>query len=272
MDLDLQQLCKNLCTSLCAEVEVVPRIDHRISISTPFTFSDGDHLLLLAEPLPTGGIRITDCGHTLMHLSYSMNVDDINKPGNRNDLFRQILASQGVSNDDGELFIDVPADEAGKAVFKMGQALGQIHDLRFLSRIRVASTFYDDLERVLLDVAPSAKLHKDYVMEDQPDASVYPIDYRLDFPNQDRPLFLFGIPSNEKAKLATLIIQHWLAERIRFTSFLVFQDQAKISRLDVARLTNVGDESISSLSAIADMKRKLERLYGQAAASPEQLK
>jgi hypothetical protein len=44
--------------------------------------------------------------------------------------------------------------------------------------------------------------------------------------------------------------------------FLVFQDQAKISRLDVARLTNVGDESISSLSAIADMKRKLERLYG----------
>ena len=47
--------------------------------------------------------------------------------------------------------------------------------------------------------------------------------------------------------------------------FLVFQDQAKISRLDVARLTNVGDESISSLSAIADMKRKLERLYGQVA-------
>lgn len=47
--------------------------------------------------------------------------------------------------------------------------------------------------------------------------------------------------------------------------FLVFQDQAKISRLDVARLTNVGDESISSLSAIADMKRKLERLDGQAA-------
>lgn len=62
-----------------------------------------------------------------------------------------------------------------------------------------------------------------------------------------------------------MIIQHWLAEHIHFTSFLVFQDQAKISRLDVARLTNVGDESISSLSAIADMKRKLERLYGQAA-------
>lgn len=49
MDLDLQQLRKNLCTSLCAEVKVVPRSDHRISISTPFTFSDGDHLVLLAE-------------------------------------------------------------------------------------------------------------------------------------------------------------------------------------------------------------------------------
>ena len=267
MELDLEQLKENLCRSLCAEVSVFPRSDNRISISTPFSFSDGDSFLLMAEPLPAGGIRITDCGNTLMHLSYSMNVDEILKPGNRNDIFRRIMAEYSLTNDDGELFIDAPADEAGKAVFKFGQALTQIHDIGFLSRSRIVSTFYEDLGRVVHEVAPQAHIAKDYLVEGKANAEDYPIDYRLDFPGNGRPLFLFGIPSNEKAKLATVIIQHWLAEEIRFTSFLVFQDQSKISRSDVARLTNVGDESISSLGAVADMRRKLDRLYNNDAFS-----
>jgi hypothetical protein len=261
MELDLERLKTNLCRSLCAEVSLFTRSDNRISISTPFSFSDGDSFLLMAEPLPTGGIRITDCGNTLMHLSYSMNVDEILKPGNRNDLFRRVIAEYSLTNDEGELYIDSPADEAGKAVFKFGQALSQIHDIGFLSRSRISSTFYEDLGRVVHEVAPQALIKRDYVVESKSNAEDYPIDYRLDFPGSGRPLFLFGIPSNEKAKLATVIIQHWLAEEIRFTSFLVFQDQSKISRSDVARLTNVGDESISSLGAVSDMRRKLERLY-----------
>jgi hypothetical protein len=90
----------------------------------------------------------------------------------------------------------------------------------------------------------------------------------LDFPQGGLPLFLFGIPSNEKAKLATLVIQHWRTEGLQFTSFIVFQDQLRIGRPDVARLTNVGDESISSLCAIADMRRKFERLYRSGEALP----
>ena len=261
MQLNLEKLKTDLCTSLCAEISLFQRSDNRISISTPFSFSDGDSFLLMAEPLPTGGIRVTDCGNTLMHLSYSMNVDEILKPGNRNELFQKIITDYSLTNNEGELFIDAPADEAGKAVFKIGQALSQIHDISFLSRSKVASTFYEDLDRVVREVAPQADIRKYYLVEDKSNAEDYPIDYRLDFPGSARPLFLFGIPSNEKAKLATVIIQHWLAEEIRFTSFLVFQDQSKIGRSDVARLTNVGDESISSLGAIADMRRKLERLY-----------
>ena len=261
MELDLEKLKTNLCKSLCAEVSLFPRSDNRVSISTPFSFSDGDSFLLMAEPLPAGGIRVTDCGNTLMHLSYSMNVDEILKPGNRNDIFRRIIAEYSLTNDEGELFIDAPADEAGKAVFKFGQALSQIHDIGFLSRSRVVSTFYEDLGRIVHEVAPQARIAKDYLLENKSNAEDYLIDYRLDFPGNDRPLFLFGISSNEKAKLATVIIQHWLAVEVRFTSFLVFQDQSKIGRSDVARLTNVGDESISSLGAVADMRRKFERLY-----------
>jgi hypothetical protein len=75
------------------------------------------------------------------------------------------------------------------------------------------------------------------------------------------------LPSNKKAKLATLIIQHWCSQGLPFTSFVVFQDLTKFGPADVARLNNVNDASISSLDAISEFRRKLERLYGSPDAS-----
>ena len=268
MELDLTKLKETLCTSLCKEVNLYPRQDNRIIVDTPFRFPDGDSLLILAEPISTGGLRLSDCGHTLMHLSYSMDVDDIAKPGNGNELFQRIINENGLSFESGQIFVDVCADDIGRAVFRLGQALSQIFDLSFLSRNRVSLTFYEDLDRAIHLVSPDVRIQKNYIVENRDSAEDYPIDYRLDFPRGGLPLFLFGIPSNEKAKLATLVIQYWRAEGLQFTSFIVFQDQLRISRSDVARLTNVGDESISSLGAIADMRRKFKRLYRTREALP----
>jgi hypothetical protein len=50
---------------------------------------------------------------------------------------------------------------------------------------------------------------------------------------------------------------------------LVYQDLAKISRPDEIRLLNVGDDFISSLGAVNEMRRKLEKRYGKEALSLE---
>jgi hypothetical protein len=268
MEFNIKYLENVLCTSLCGEVSLHLRKDGRISISTPFRFPDGDALLMIAEPTPTGGVRLSDFGHTLMHLSYSMDVDDLMKPGNRNDLFNKILADHGVGFKRGAIYVETVVTEIGQAVFNLSQALSQVFDISFLSRTRVSYTFYEDLEKAIFDLAPRASIHKDYIVEDRKNAADYPIDYRIDFPGATEPLFLFGVPTNEKAKLATLIIQHWHSEEIAFVSFVVYQDQTKISRPDVARLSNVGDQSIASLDAISDMKRKLEHTYRLGSASP----
>jgi hypothetical protein len=268
MELNIKYLENALCASLCGEVSLHLRKDGRISISTPFRFPDGDALLMIAEPTTTGGVRLSDFGHTLMHLSYSMDVDDLMKPGNRNDLFNKILIDHGVRFKHGAIYIETVVTEIGKAVFSLSQALSQVFDISFLSRTRVSSTFYEDLEKAIYDLAPMASIHKDYIVEDRKNSADYPIDYRIDFPGATEPLFLFGVPTNEKAKLATLIIQHWHSEDIAFVSFVVYQDQTRISRPDVARLSNVGDQSIASLDAISDMKRKLEHTYKLGSASP----
>ena len=269
MSLDLSKLQEAMCKSLCAEVELHLRSDGRIAIYTPFRFADGDSLLMMAEPLSAGGIRLTDCGNTMMHLSYHMTIDSILKPGNRSDLLHEIIRDHDLEFEDGEIFVDTPADDAGRALFRLGQALSQVHDISFLSRSRVVSTFYEDLDAVLHRIAPAAQITPKYIVEGYDDADRYTIDYRLDFQGSDCPLFLFGIPSDDKARLATIIIQHWLSLGIIFTSFLVYQDLSKISRPDEERLLNVGDDFIASLGAVQDMKRKLEKRYGKDALSLE---
>jgi hypothetical protein len=56
-----------------------------------------------------------------------------------------------------------------------------------LSRSRIVSTFYEDLGRVVHEVAPQAHIAKDYLVEGKTNAEDYPIDYRLDFPGNGRP-------------------------------------------------------------------------------------
>jgi hypothetical protein len=257
--LDIQKLRETLCDSLCAEVGVEQRHDGRLFISTPFTFEDGDTFVIIGEMLPGGGVRLTDCGHTLMHLSYSMDINILTAEGNRGELFERILADTDVKYDDGQLYFDTPLESMGLALFRLGQAITRVYDISFTNRSRVASTFYEDLKRELLNIVPGSKVQKDYVVPEQKNAENYKIDFRIESREPTVPVFLFGIPNPEKAKLTTIILEHWLRQRVAFDSLLVFADQGKIGRDDLARLSNVGGEMIASLDATEDMKRKLER-------------
>lgn len=63
--------------------------------------------------------------------------------------------------------------------------------------------------------------------------------------------------------LANLIIQTADEEQVQreldFDSILAFSDQTEIPRLDLARLSDVGGDMVSSLESSADLRRKLER-------------
>lgn len=131
------------------EVSLRLRKDGRITVSTPFRFPDGDALLMIAEPTATGGVRLSDFGHTLMHLSYSMDVDDIMNPGNRNELFSKILLDHGVAFKNGAFYTEVAVKEIGKAVFSLGQAL-----------IQVKEQALDELQQIEANIPQSIKNFK----------------------------------------------------------------------------------------------------------------
>ena len=118
------------------------------------------------------------------------------------------------------------------------------------------STFYDDLAELLKSLIPEDRIRADYLPEELPNPEAYRVDYRIEG-RFDTPLFLYGVPNRDKARLTTIMLPHFHRHDLQFESMLVFEDQSEIPRLDLARLSDVGGDMISSLESSGDLGRKL---------------
>ena len=255
MALDAQALQRLLCERLCADVQVVTRPDGALMLRTHFEFPDGDRFPIHLSETGVGGVRLSDRGHTLMHISYDHDVD-VFLDGTRGQMLERIVGEAGVDRDGGAFCLDTSLEGLPGAIFRFGQALTRIHDLTFLSRSRVKSTFYDDLAELLKSLIDEDKVQADYLPQELPNPEAYRVDYRIEG-KFDVPLFLYGVPNRDKARLTTIMLSHFHRHGLRFESMLVFEDQSEIPRLDLARLSDVGGEMISSLESSADLSRKL---------------
>ena len=256
MTLDTNALRTLLCERLCEEVRVEARPDGALMVRTHFAFPDGDRYPFHLSEAASGGLRLSDRGHTLMHISYDHDVDAF-MDGTRGMILERIMGETGLrwDGDRGALCLDTPAERLPEAVFTFGQALTRVYDLTQLSRTNVGSTFYDDLADILFGFVDEAIVERDY-LPDVPNAEAYPVDYRIEG-KSGVPLFLYGVPNRDKARLTTIMLSHFHRHALNFESILVFQNQAEIPRMDLGRLSDVGGDMISSLESHEDFNRKL---------------
>ena len=245
-----------LCERLCQDVGIERRPDGALMLRTQFRFPDGDGFPIHLSEAPSGGLRLSDRGHTLMHISYDHDVDAF-MDGTRGVLLERIVAESGIQRQGGEFCLDTPADKLPEALFRLGQALTSIYNLTFLSRSNVGSTFYDDLADLLGNLVDESKMQRDYKPE-VPNGSVYPVDYRIEG-REGLPLFLYGVPNRDKARLTTIMLSHFHRHELLFESIIVFENQREIPVADLVRLSDVGGETVSSLDASDDFNRKLRR-------------
>ena len=255
----LEQLSREkLCELFCANVSLRKR-EGFLMLETPFAYPYGDGYPLYLSELPGGGVRVSDGGHTLMHLSYE---NDVAKffDGARGALLEQIVKESDVrhSAENGWFYVDSTVNDLPQSAFRLGQALTRVCDLTFLNRSRVASTFYDDLKEALFLIVPEEEVEMNYEIATAENAGDYPVDFKMTA-KSGANLFLFGLPNRDKVRLTTIFLSHYLRHRVEFDSLLVFEDQQEIPRGDLARLSNVGGEMIASLNAEDDLRRKVER-------------
>ena len=254
MNIKIEELQSTLCKALCTDITLVPKREDLLLIENPFYFPDGDPYQIYVRELPAGSLRLSDMGHTMMHLSYENDIDKF-REGTRGEIFDKILAEMGINEQNGQFYIDCNPEDLANTIFIFGQALTKVYDLTFLNRVRVQATFYEDLKEELYRHIPAEKIYPDYIFEGIENAIDYPVDYYIE--GKYAPLYLFGIPGRDKARLTTIVLERLLRTNTNFESILIFADQPSIPRADLSRLSNAGGEMIASLDAKDDLQRKL---------------
>lgn len=137
MTLNVEALEKLLCEMLCQEVAVERRPDNALMIRTQFEFPDGDRYPIHLSETKSGELRLSDRGHTLMHMSYEHDVDSF-LDGPRGMLLKRIMSESGLQWDGGAFCLDTSPEGIADAIFRFGQALTRIYDLTLLSRSDIA--------------------------------------------------------------------------------------------------------------------------------------
>jgi hypothetical protein len=247
--LELQNL---LCEQWCANI-VIEQDSAGIRLSLPLTESDGDAVTIwINERL--GGWHLRDCGTTFMRLSYEMDIDLLGE-GQRAKVLERILGQHQLRSENGELVCEVEEHELGAALLRFGQAALRIGDIKLWSRVRVANTFYEDLKSRLINLVGGDRLRIDYEVPDVPDSGNYLVDFAIT--DAPRPLYIFGVPTSDKAKLTNIILLHLQQANHIFDSLIVPSDIDSISKPDLRRLMNAANDFVDSSSSVDVMERKI---------------
>ncbi len=220
----------------------------RFRVFTPFLFDDGDHLCIVLRRCANAWV-LTDEGHTFMHLTYEIDERALQE-GTRNRIIGSALAAFGVDDAQGELRLAVPDERFGDALFAFVQALLKVTDVRFLSRERVKSAFWEDFVSLMTRTVPEDRRAFNYHDPVHDPEGKYPADCRIN--QMPRPLLVYAIPNDDKCRDATITLLQFERWNVPHQSLAIFEEQESINRKVLARFSDVCEKQFSSLGANRD--------------------
>jgi hypothetical protein len=225
------------------QVRIEPEGIDRFRVFTPFQFPDGDSLAIVLRHLGDQWI-LSDEGHTLMHLSYSIDETDLVR-GGRARIIEDAITAFSLQDVDGQLALPVPDEKFGEALFDYVQALLKITDVTYLTRERVQTTFMEDLRQLIVSRLPGDRATFRWHEPQLDPEAKYEVDVRI--AGRTRPLFVFGLANDDKVRDATITLQQLESWQVRGASLGIFEDQQDITRKVLARFSDHVGKQFSSL-------------------------
>ena len=241
--MDTAELEREFKRKVCNEIGVEREGIDRYIVYTPFMFDDGDHFVIILKKRDDHW-RLTDEGHTFMHMSYG-DIDIAH--GTRKSIIDRVLLSFRLANEDGELCLEVPDNQYGDALFSFVQALVKISDTAYWTRERVRSTFMEDFRAFLEQKIPNQRRTFDYYDRQHDPEGKYPV---------------FGINHDSKCQYAQIALLQFEKWGQQFRSMAIFEDQEQINRSVLARFTDVVENQFASLGTRDRMEKYLDEVLG----------
>jgi len=238
------------------------RIDFRekrpgvLQLILPLYHEDGDMIDIFIESRNGNNIiRVSDCGMTLMRLSYSFDLDTPNKER----IYSRILSENQVHEENGNLYIDTRPEALYPAILQFAQTVAKVSNMRLYRREVVQSLFYEILQETI----------EEKLKQYNPRPSVFPladrddleVDYQFDI--KPYPIYLFGVRDSAKARLATICCLEFQRAKLKFKGFVVHEDFDGLSKKDRNRITSATDKQFVS---IEDFRTNAEQVFEREAA------
>ncbi len=206
----------------------------------PFYHEDGDMLEIYIERLEDNGtVRISDHGMTVMRLSYEYDIDTPNKRR----IFDKMLTENQLMEKDGRLYLETGLESLYPSVLQFAQTVAKVSNMRHFKREVIKSLFYEMLDEFITE----------QLVRFRPESKVLPIEQRDDleadysFKLFSRPLYLFGIKDDTKARLSAISCLEFQRAKIPFKSIAVHEDFEALSKKDRKRITSAVDKQFVDL-------------------------
>jgi len=244
MSVNLSDIENKLRDKISREISLAEEGLNRFRIFNPYEFDDGDHFSIFLKK-ENGNWKFTDEAHTIMHLSYDMDVSALKKEGTRQKILTNIISNFGLDEYDGSLSIKIDNEDFGGAFYNYIHALIKITDLSYLSKEIVRSTFYEDFKALISETVPQERLTFDYTNPDNDKEGKYVVDCRIN--GMPKPIFLFAILNESKCKDVMISMYQFERWGLKYNSVSIFEDQEQINRRVLAQFSDIGEKQFSTL-------------------------
>lgn len=231
-------LIEHLSNSINSRVQLFDVAPGRVQILAPFFHADGDPMEIYAfSSDQSDSVMLSDCGMSLMRLSYTENITD-----SILDKVKNLVNQYRFNFIDGEITTIAPLSSLSSYLSNFAMTISKVMGLTELSRKQKTSKFKEQIDSFIMDSFSNFNPIRNYIIDEKDKVSV---DYKLVNPKtSDLQLFIFPVTNNANANEVWGTLQFCFNAKLKFRSLVACENFSTLSKTIQSRINNNSDSII----------------------------